>query len=226
MPTWEEWKDRLGGPEHHEDLYREELAKSWYLATKFYTEYTGHTLPNWTCQPWGIARYIPDEDLINDKELVMNYHTDYMPNDEESEGDKFAITGVLYPNDDYEGGEISFRIAQPDGTRKEFSIKPKAGDLVMFPSGPPYYHGVKRIYGSPKYIVRLYWMYHTEGSDDWYELKEKYGEKFEELEAARKRRGDLMIMNPYMKSRFTLKEYYSLLESGGLLDFYEPEADE
>ena len=228
FPEWSRWEEKRKDftKEQGEDPYRDEIAAVWYSATKFFMEHTGTVLPNWNCQPWGLARYIPDEDLINNDTLTMNYHTDYMPNDAESQGDKFGITGVLYPNDDYEGGEICFKIAREDGTVARFEYKPKAGDLVMFPSGPPYYHGVKRVYGSPKYITRLYWMYYYEGSEDWHSLKEKYGEKFEELESARKRRGDLMIMEPFMKSRFTVKEYYDLLESGELLDFYEQERPE
>lgn len=228
FPTWEDWQEKLKIHEEMlgEDLYREEVARLFHDATKFYRDYTGRDLPNWTCQPWGLARYIPDENLIDNSVLTMNYHTDYMPDDCESPGDKFAITGVLYPNDDYEGGEIAFRVIGEDGIEKEFEYKPKAGDLVMFPSNHPYYHGVKRIYGAPKYIVRLYWMYHYEGSEDWHELNTKYGDQFKELEIARRKRNDLMIMSPYMRRRFTLKEYYTLLESGELLDFYEPGSDQ
>lgn len=222
FPTWQEWEAVLAthAEEIGKDEYREEVAKLFHLATKFYRDYTSIDLPNWSCQPWGLARYIPDEDLIGDDELTMNHHTDYMVEDAESEGDKFGITAVLYPNDDYEGGELSFRISKEDGTVKEFDYKPKAGDLVMFPSGPPYFHGVKRVYGSPKYITRLYWMYEYEGSKDWHDLKAKYGEQLEELEKQRKRRPDARIMEPVMRPRFTLREYYDLLESGELLPDY------
>lgn len=226
FPTWDEWKSvlRSHDMEMGEDKYREEVAEIFHLTTKFYTEYTGTMLPNWSCQPWGLARYIPDENLIDDDVLAMNYHSDYMPEDSESEGDKFGITAVLYPNDDYEGGEIAFRVYNENGVEKEFEYKPKAGDLVMFPSGHPYYHGVKRVYGSPKYITRLYWMYYFEGTKDWHDLKAKYGDELESLEHARRRRGDLRIMAPYMHTRFTLKEYYDLLESGNLLpDYNNPE---
>jgi hypothetical protein len=228
FPTWDEWLYKLGimyNPEEDnglaKDIYAEEVAKIFHLATKFYIEQTGRSLPNYTCQPWGLARYIPDENLIDNEELTMNYHTDYMPEDAESPGDKFGITGVLYPNDDYEGGGLIFKVVQKDGSIKEFNYKPKAGDLVVFPSGPPYYHGVERIYGSPKYITRLYWMYHFEGTDTWHELAAKYGDKFEQMEKDRRSRRDIRIMTPYMRLRFTLKEYYDLLESGELKDLYE-----
>lgn len=227
FPTWEDWEEILqkyedaSGP----DQYRDEIARSFYLATKFYKEQTNTNLPNWSSMAWGLARYVPDEDLIDNEELTMNYHTDYRPEEAESPGDKFAITAVVYPNDDYDGGEIAFKILKEDGNKVEIQYKPKAGDMVVFPSNHPYYHGVKRVYGSPKYIIRLYWLYYFEGTQDWHDLKAKYGDKFEELEAQRRRRSDLFVMNPYMKYRFKLKEYYSLLESNQLLDFYDPKLD-
>lgn len=223
FPTWEEWEQRLETMEKElgEDKYREEVARIFHNATEFYMEQTGRGLPNWSIQPWGLARYIPNEDVINNDVLTMEYHTDYMPEDAESQGDKFGITAVLYPNDDYEGGEIAFRVFNEDGIEREFEYKPKAGDLVMFPSEHPYYHGVKRIYGAPKYMTRLYWMFNFEGSETWHQLVDKYGEeKLRELESDRRRRQDMRIMSPYMKIRFTLKEYYDLLESGELLEDY------
>ena len=227
MPTWDDWleveKAIEGGGTS--DKYFMEVARAFHLATKFYVEYTGRVLPNWSCQPWGLARYIPDENLNGDEGLTMNYHTDYMPETAESPGDKFGLTAVLYPNDDYEGGEIAFRVVGEDGVQKEFEYKPKAGDLVFFPSGHPYYHGVKRIYKAPKYITRLYWMYDFEGTPEWHSLKEKYGDKFEEMESTRIRRHDLKIMSPYMKQRFSLVEYYDLLESGQLKDHYPQHED-
>ena len=224
-PTLEEWENiaKKAEAELGEDKYFLEVAKAFHFATKFYVEHTGRALPNWSCQPWGLARYIPDEDLIDNATLTMNYHSDYMPEDAESPGDKFGITAVLYPNDDYEGGEIAFRVVQDDDSIKEFAYKPLAGDLVVFPSGHPYFHGVRRISKAPKYITRLYWMYNFPGTDTWHELKAKYGDDFEAMEKTRRSRQDLKIMDPYMKMRVTIKEYYELLESGNLKDRYEPD---
>lgn len=224
FPSWDKWQyDIINAPipDLEYDPYRQELAAAFYHASKFYVEHTEHAQPNWVVTPWSLARYVSDTDIIGDANLTMNYHTDYMPDDAETPGEKFGITAVFYPNDDYEGGEISFRLIGDGGVLKEFDYKPKAGDLVMFPSKHPYYHGVKRISGSPKYISRLYWLYDYEGSSDWNMLKEKYGpQKFAELEHQRRKRSDLMIMKPYMRPRFTLKEYYELLESDSLLPVY------
>jgi hypothetical protein len=227
FPTLQEWEDvaKKAETEQGADKYFLEVAKAFHFATKFYIEHTGISLTNWSCQPWGLARYIPDENLNGNEHLTMNYHSDYMPEIADSPGDKFGITGVLYPNDDYEGGEIAYRVIEDGEVVREFEYKPKAGDLVIFPSGYPYFHAVKRIYGAPKYITRLYWMYNFEGTPDWHELKEKYGDEFEELEISRRKRHDLKIMEPYMKMRVTLKEYYQLLESGNLKDRYEPDEE-
>ena len=220
FPTWEDWKNLLDSCEIPEEeyVYREDVARAFHLATKAYIERTDRALPNWTSQAWGLARYIPDEDLINNPDLTMNYHTDFVADDAESPGDKFGITAVIYPNDDYEGGEISFRVISPEETvAKTVTYKPKAGDIIVFPSGHPYYHGVRRISGSPKYIIRLYWMYNFDGTDDWHELNEKYGDEFAELEKDRRNRHYLMNAEPFLRPRYkSLKEYYQWKEDGTL----------
>lgn len=222
FPTWEEWKrdiiDDYTDPITPEELkYRNNVASAFYSATKFYVDHTETVLPNWYTQAWCLARYIPDEDLINNDNLTMNFHTDYQLNDVDSPGEKFGITAVFYPNDDYEGGEISFRVVEDKKILKEISYKPRAGDLIIFPAKFPYYHAVNRIWGAPKYIIRLYWSYFFEGTKEWFDLQEKYGvEEFRKLEAERIRDGSLMSTIPYLYPKFTLSEYYELLENGTL----------
>lgn len=227
MPTMERIEEEIieAGEFAQQDKYLREVAEVFLNATEFYIAHTGKTLPNWSIQPWGLARYIPDENLIGNDELTMNYHTDYVIKDSESPGSKFAITAVIYPNDDYEGGEISFRVIGDSGIEKEFDYKPKAGDMVMFPAEHPYYHGVRRLYKAPKYITRLYWSYEYEGSEVWHKLSAKYGDKFQELESQRLKRHDLMISQPYLRPAVSMEEYYNLLESGELLDDYSTVLD-
>jgi len=216
FPTPEEWRSSI--IDSTDDPYRAEIADQFYKASSAYLEATGIELPNWTCKNWSLARYIPDENVGNMEDLTMNYHTDFMAERADQPGEKFAVTAVLYPNDDYRDGEISFSIVDPaTGTVKEpIDYKPVKGDFVFFPSTYPYYHGVRRIWDAPKYIVRLYWHYTYEGSPEWHALHDKYGEAFQDMERERTSRYDLKIMRPYMKEMYTLSEYYTHLENGTL----------
>lgn len=56
--------------------------------------------------------------------------------------------GVIYLNDDYEGGEIYFSNANP-----HIVLKPEKGMLVVFASGDGYMHGVKAAYGNTRYTM-------------------------------------------------------------------------
>lgn len=50
--------------------------------------------------------------------------------------------GILYVNDNYNGGELFF-------TNKNFKIKPKSGTIVFFPGTEEYHHGVKMVLDGP-----------------------------------------------------------------------------
>jgi hypothetical protein len=216
FPSYSEWKSIMidSTPERP---VRQEVAESVYWTTKEYVEYTKTKLPNWMCKNWTLARYIPDENIINHAELTMNYHTDYQAMTHDSPGEKFAITAVMYPNDDYEGGEISFRVSNDDYEVVEtLEYKPLAGDVVVFPARHPYYHGVRRIWGNSKYIIRTYWQYVSEPSPEWLALREKYGDRFPELEKERMSRHDLMVAEPVLRNGFSITEYYEHLEAGTL----------
>lgn len=114
-------------------------------------------------------------------DLTMQYHTDFIMSQKDMPGEKFYITCTMYINDDYEGGDIDFWV---DG--KTFSLKPKAGDIVVFPSQEPYYHGVKVIKNGEKFFVRNFVMYNYDGSPEWLANLEKYGpDKWSEMEKER-----------------------------------------
>jgi hypothetical protein len=55
--------------------------------------------------------------------------------------------------------------------------KPVAGDLVVFPSGEPYFHGVKSISNGNKYLIRTFWQWEYPGSEEWLANQEKYGQE-------------------------------------------------
>jgi hypothetical protein len=220
FPTWEQWKSSM--IDTMTDPIRNHVAEVFYRTSEEYYKYTGTTFPNWTCKNWSLARYLPDENVINNDELTMNYHTDYQHSKHDQPGEKFATTAVIYPNDDYEGGEISFRVANSNWEiEKQIDYKPVKGDIVFFPAEHPYYHGVKRVSGAAKYIIRLYWQYTSEGTEEWHKLHEKYGDSFRELEQQRIDRHDLMMAIPFLRPRFTITEYYEKLEDGTLPDPHE-----
>lgn len=57
-----------------------------------------------------------------------------------------VVSLVAFPNDDYEGGELSFSI-------QGATIKPKAGDLYIFPSNYMYPHRAMPVLSGTKYSM-------------------------------------------------------------------------
>jgi len=115
---------------------------------------------------------------------AMNYHTDWNTGEWFWPGEKFFLTCTIYPNDNYEGGEIQFCIGNA-----VYTFKPRAGDVVVFPSGDPrwpgedcYFHGVKQVTKGTKFLCRAYLKYTSslitpqweaglaEHGDDWANL--------------------------------------------------------
>ena len=95
---------------------------------------------------------------------------------DQQEGDKrLRYSLVMYLNDDYEGGELSFNVKDGvltgsdyaaiedynDERNKErtmFGIKPEAGSVVIFPSTDPYSHTAHLIKSGNKYMVPSFWL--------------------------------------------------------------------
>lgn len=57
-----------------------------------------------------------------------------------------TVSLVAYPNDDYEGGELYFRL-------QNLSVKPEAGDLFIFPSNYMYAHQAMPVTSGLKYSI-------------------------------------------------------------------------
>jgi hypothetical protein len=102
---------------------------------------------------------------------MMGGHFDQQEGDERL---KYSL--VLYLNEDYEGGELSFSIkgydALDDGERPHedyevakqtdkvtFGLKPKAGSCIIFPSSAPYHHTAHLIKDGFKYMVPMHWLH-------------------------------------------------------------------
>lgn len=56
---------------------------------------------------------------------------------------------IIYLNDNYEGGEIKFET-------HDVSIKPKTGDLVVFPGNMHYAHEVKEVLSGDRYTLPIW----------------------------------------------------------------------
>ena len=82
---------------------------------------------------------------------------------------------IIYLNDDYEGGELSFSVkdgvlTSTDNAASEdfesdknigkltFSVKPEAGSVIIFPSESPYSHTAHLVKSGLKYMVPSFWL--------------------------------------------------------------------
>lgn len=61
-----------------------------------------------------------------------------------------VVSGVLYLNDEYEGGEIYF-------PEQDIRVKPSAGSMIMFPAYRPYFHHPLPIISGNKYMIPFFW---------------------------------------------------------------------
>ncbi len=128
------------------------------VANAYYRDRSFETKPN--ISPFaGVMKYRPG--------CEMGAHFDAQAGDQTL---KYSI--VVYLNDNYEGGEISFIIRKPDLRNPknshlrpvtdlndpynegliDFTLKPKPGSALIFPSTHPYNHQVHKIYSGDKYI--------------------------------------------------------------------------
>jgi len=140
------------------------------------------------------CKYHEGVDVL-ENDLTMQYHTDYKQSEREMPGHHFFITCTTYINDNYTGGEIEFYI---DG--KFVTHKPVAGDIMVFPSIEPYYHGVKTITSGYKYLIRNFITYRYPGSKEWLDNQIEYGAvRWAKMEAERIEKarfnGNIIIKN-------------------------------
>ena len=95
------------------------------------------------------------------------------------DGDKtLRYSLVMYLNDDFDGGEISFLLSPYEDVHSVpspsldydvaiknnqilFGIKPKAGSIIIFPSSAPYYHTAHLVKTGFKYMVPGHWIHNN-----------------------------------------------------------------
>jgi len=220
FPTNDEWSNKLnefyplainkGDPGYFEKT----IDDLFYKVTKLYLQENSIELDNWLYLPWNVAKYHVRPEFP----YAMHHHTDYQRELEYVGGLQIGITAVFYLNDNYQGGDVEFRFVDDDINiiKEDYTYKPSAGDIVVFLSGHPHYHGVKSVLEGEKYIIRTYWRYNKEPHPRWLEMENKYGkEKWEEMEKARLKytyKNQEIINN--IPKFIDFEEYYLKLESG------------
>lgn len=153
-----------------------EIVDNFYDVTKYYVDVTGYEIPNWCFLSNDLAKYEPK---FTPDEYIQRYHIDYQIERKDQPRHNFGLTTVTYLNDDYEGGEIVFKIFH-DETEETFDLityKPTAGDTLVFSSKWPNFHAVKQVTKGEKYFTQIVWRFWFPGSDEWFKNIEKYGEK-------------------------------------------------
>lgn len=143
-----------------------------------FVKHFDRSIEPWSKSGMSFLRYDPttyNYDVKNNKPgLAMDYHTDHASFNERYPGQKFIVTVTIYLNDEYEGGEISFL---DESTGSITNYKPKAGDITVFPSGYPYFHGVLPVLSGDRYLLRMFWSWYHEGTQEWHDGYAKYGEE-------------------------------------------------
>lgn len=105
------------------------------------------------------------KNILEGKKFKFNFtafHSDFFEQDMDTPGYKLIFTVMIYLNDDYSGGEICFWNGE-----KLLGYKPKAGDIVVFPSCEPFYHGVLNIGENDRYAIRMNYCSESDGSKEF-----------------------------------------------------------
>jgi hypothetical protein len=84
--------------------------------------------------------------------------------------------GILYLNDNYEGGDLYF-VETEDVHTEKLRISPKAGSFITFPGGIENIHGVSEILSGERYTMVSFWdfadaTYSEERQKEWAMEKE------------------------------------------------------
>lgn len=181
VPAWKDWASSSADGvnfgkkkdlklENLESLDPERKEKAEYIintireaiqrvATAFVKDRELNFEPN-TSPFVGVSKYLPG--------CYMGAHFDAQAGDQ-----SLQYSMIFYLNEDYDGGEISFIIREPDLRLPEnnhlrpeadinspknkdlvdFWLKPDAGDALIFPSTAPYRHQVHIMKSGAKYII-------------------------------------------------------------------------
>ena len=183
---WETWhsssdKNHIYGETRSFDILRiEELEDPLSLG---YMSYIFHAIKNTfynvakdyaeSIGDYDEPRFFPSFDIKKYYTgTCMGSHFDQLQGDT-----SLRYSFVLYLNDEYEGGEISFKMVdyKNDVMKKpwieidydealelkqfDVGIKPKANSLIIFPSSAPYFHTAHLVKTGFKYMITGHWIH-------------------------------------------------------------------
>lgn len=106
------------------------------------------------------------------------YHSDNSDNDGKLGAfERSRYAAFLYLNDDYEGGEISFKVNYGEF---DYEIRPKTGTLIAFHGGHKNMHKVNVVKSNVRYTMGSFWDDRSEDSYDE-EIREKWSKELKEI---------------------------------------------
>ena len=148
----------------------DEIYLSYSKAINHYFKKTNIKIPeNASLTDNSYCKYADSINVLKNN-MTMQYHTDYIISEKDMPGPKFHTTCTFYINDDYNGGEIEFYV-----DNNFITYKPKAGDILIFPSTEPYWHGVKTINSGNKFFIRSFIMFPFDGTEEWLKNQKEHG---------------------------------------------------
>lgn len=138
---------------------------------KFLPPYIKPEYPNENWKNYSINMFkvfSSNEDASHLPDVALNYHIDANPNGiGTSPGERRTVTANFYLNDNYENGEIIFLYGNDiesmhsKDNLKLLTYKPRAGDLLVYPSSYPFSHATTFAFNNDRYLLNcmLDWNY-------------------------------------------------------------------
>jgi hypothetical protein len=112
------------------DIWQECYDPQYQAVRDYCRMYNIHNLRYW--EAFNFIRYTPGNHFMEHHDHGYSYNC--------------TVSLVGYFNDDYEGGELYFRL-------QNLNVKPQAGDLYIFPSNFMYPHQAKKVLSGTKYSI-------------------------------------------------------------------------
>jgi len=162
LKTHENDEEFMGGKDIREDQVKNENSEVYDLlvkyeekvfqeAKKLFTDTYGIPLKRKAVNSTHFVKWVPG--------MKSKLHCDCEKPDGSpalaAEFFRYNVSVLMYPNEDYTGGEITF----PD---YDIVIKPKSGDMILFPGNGEYKHTVELVTEGTRYTMPSWYTYDIE----------------------------------------------------------------